>query len=124
MSTSTTTKNLDSSVRVHLESLGVEGLATANVDDAVAVRRAGATLPILLYGAQLPSGNHYLLQHDLTPTVYSAESLQSISGLATDSGRVVNVHINRLRRKVDDGAGVELIHTVRGVGYVLRAESD
>ena len=74
-------------VGMHLESLGVDGLATANVDDAVAVRRAGATLPILLYGAQLPSGNHYLLQHDLTPTVYSAESLQSISGLATDSGR-------------------------------------
>ena len=45
-------------VGMHLESLGVEGLATANVDDAVAVRRAGATLPILLYGAQLPSGNH------------------------------------------------------------------
>ena len=87
-------------VGMHLESLGVDGLATANVDDAVAVRRAGATLPILLYGAQLPSGNHYVLQHDLTPTVYSAESLQSISGLATDSGRVVNVHI-----KVDAGMG-------------------
>jgi alanine racemase len=87
-------------VGMHLESLGVDGLATANVDDAVAVRCAGATLPILLYGAQLPSGNHYLLQHDLTPTVYSTESLQSISGVATDSGRVVNVHI-----KVDAGMG-------------------
>ena len=87
-------------VGMHLESLGVDGLATANVDDAVAVRRAGATLPILLYGAQLPSGNQYVLQHDLTPTVYSADSLQSISGLATDSGRVVNVHI-----KVDAGMG-------------------
>jgi len=35
---------------------------------------------------------------------------------------VIDVHINRLRRKVDDGAGTELIHTVRGVGYVLRAD--
>jgi alanine racemase len=87
-------------VGMHLESLGVDGLATANVDDAVAVRRAGATLPILLYGAQLPSGNQYVLQHDLTPTVYSADSLRSISGLAADSGRVVNVHI-----KVDAGMG-------------------
>ena len=87
-------------VGVHLESLGVEGLATANVDDAIAVRRAGATLPILLYGAQLPSGNQFVLQHDLTPTVYSLDSLQSISGLATDTGRVVNVHI-----KVDAGMG-------------------
>ena len=87
-------------VGTHLESLGVDGLATANVDDAVAVRRAGATLPILLYGAQLPSGNQYVLQHDLTPTVYSFDSLQSLSGLATDSGRVVNVHV-----KVDAGMG-------------------
>jgi alanine racemase len=84
----------------HLESLGVDGLATANVDDAVAIRMAGATLPILLYGAQLPSGNRYLLQHDLTPTVYSSESLRSISDLAVDAGRTVNVHI-----KVDAGMG-------------------
>ena len=87
-------------VGLHLESLGVDGLATANVDDAVAIRRAGATLPILLYGAQLPTGNHYLLQHDLTPTVYSSESLRSISDLAVDAGRTINVHI-----KVDAGMG-------------------
>ncbi len=87
-------------VGLHLESLGVDGLATANVDDAVAIRRAGATLPILLYGAQLPTGNQYLLQHDLTPTVYSSESLRSISDLAVDAGRTIDVHI-----KVDAGMG-------------------
>jgi two-component system, OmpR family, response regulator len=32
---------------------------------------------------------------------------------------VVEVHINSLRNKVDRGFGVPLIHTVRGVGYVL-----
>ena len=32
---------------------------------------------------------------------------------------VVDVAIARLRRKVDDGFGTELIHTVRGAGYVL-----
>src|SRR5258705_3003043 len=85
---------------MHLESLGVDGLETANVDDAIAVRRAGGTLPILLYGAQLASVNQFGLQHDLNPTVYSRDSLQSISGLATDAGRVVNVHI-----KVDAGMG-------------------
>jgi alanine racemase len=84
----------------HLESLGVDGVATANVDDAIAVRRAGATLRILLYGAQLPSGNGFVLEHDLTPTVYSVDGLWSISGLAAAAGRVVNVHI-----KVDAGMG-------------------
>ncbi|MBN2563947.1 MAG: heavy metal response regulator transcription factor [Phycisphaerae bacterium] len=32
---------------------------------------------------------------------------------------VVDVHINRLRKKVDNGFDVPLIRTVRGVGYVL-----
>lgn len=33
---------------------------------------------------------------------------------------VVDVHVNRLRKKVDQGFGEPLIHTIRGVGYVLR----
>jgi len=37
---------------------------------------------------------------------------------------VVDVHINRLRRKVDHGFAAPLIHTIRGVGYVLREEGD
>lgn len=34
---------------------------------------------------------------------------------------VVDVYINYLRRKVDDGFGRPLIHTIRGVGYELSA---
>ena len=34
---------------------------------------------------------------------------------------IVDVVINRLRKKVDQGKNHRLIHTVRGVGYVLRA---
>jgi two-component system copper resistance phosphate regulon response regulator CusR len=32
---------------------------------------------------------------------------------------VVDVHVRRLRAKVDDPFSKKLIHTVRGVGYVL-----
>ncbi len=35
---------------------------------------------------------------------------------------VVDVHIRRLRAKVDDPYPHKLIHTIRGVGYVLRLE--
>jgi two-component system OmpR family response regulator len=35
---------------------------------------------------------------------------------------VVDVHINRLRKKIDSGFERPLIQTVRGVGYVLRDE--
>ena len=34
---------------------------------------------------------------------------------------VIDVHVSRLRRKIDRDAGVPLIHTVRGAGYVIRA---
>lgn len=38
-----------------------------------------------------------------------------------DTGtNVVDVYIQRLRRKIDDPHEVKLLHTVRGVGYVLR----
>jgi DNA-binding response OmpR family regulator len=36
---------------------------------------------------------------------------------------VVDVHINTLRNKIDRGFSPPLIHTVRGVGYVLTDES-
>jgi DNA-binding response OmpR family regulator len=35
---------------------------------------------------------------------------------------VVDVYVNYLRRKIDDGYSKRLIHTVRGVGYELRAQ--
>jgi DNA-binding response OmpR family regulator len=37
---------------------------------------------------------------------------------------VVDVLINRLRRKIDDAFSPKLIQTVRGVGYVLRETPD
>lgn len=37
---------------------------------------------------------------------------------------VLEVHVNRLRKKVDHGFSTALLHTIRGVGYVLRAEHD
>ena len=41
-----------------------------------------------------------------------------------DSGtNVVDVHMRRLRSKVDDPFDVRLIHTLRGIGYVLEDRS-
>ena len=34
---------------------------------------------------------------------------------------VIDVHVSRLRRKIDRDLGPPLIHTVRGAGYVIRA---
>ena len=35
---------------------------------------------------------------------------------------MVDVYIRSLRKKIDDGWEQKLIHTIRGVGYVLRAD--
>ena len=41
---------------------------------------------------------------------------------ATPIDNVIDVHIARLRRKIDDGFDRKLLHTVRGVGFTLREE--
>ena len=37
-----------------------------------------------------------------------------------NESNVVNVYIRYLRSKLDEGANVKLIHTIRGVGYILK----
>ena len=37
------------------------------------------------------------------------------------ASNLIDVHINRLRRKIDDGSATPVIHTRRGAGYVLIA---
>lgn len=65
---------------------------------------------------------HYLMRH--AEQVVSRTMIQEhvwnyeFDGLTN----VVDVHINRLRNKVDRGFERPLIHTLRGVGYVLREE--
>jgi len=39
------------------------------------------------------------------------------------ASNMVDVYIRYLRKKLDDGFDPKLIHTVRGVGYVMRAEA-
>jgi DNA-binding response OmpR family regulator len=41
----------------------------------------------------------------------------------TPLDNVIDVHIARLRRKIDQGRQVRLIHTVRGVGFILHEEA-
>jgi two-component system, OmpR family, copper resistance phosphate regulon response regulator CusR len=48
--------------------------------------------------------------------------IEHVWNLSFDTGtNVIDVYVNYLRRKVDDGFAPRLIHTVRGVGYELSA---
>ena len=50
--------------------------------------------------------------------------LESVWGYDFDAGsNVLEVYMNFLRKKVDAAGSKKLLHTVRGVGYVLREEA-
>jgi len=61
----------------------------------------------------LRNGGHVVTRDMLARDVWK-ETLR-----ATPLDNVIDVHIGRLRRKVDDPFPVKLIHTVRGVGFIL-----
>ena len=66
----------------------------------------------------------YLLRRQRT--VVSREMLArdvwQVTARATPLDNVIDVTIARLRRKVDDPFEKKLIHTIRGVGFVLGPE--
>lgn len=67
----------------------------------------------------------YLLRHEgriVTRQMLSKDVWRE-SNRITPLDNVIDVHIARLRKKLDEGQRVKLIHTVRGVGFVLREES-
>jgi two-component system, OmpR family, response regulator len=65
----------------------------------------------------------YLFKH-LGQTVTRSMLLENVWDVHFDpSTTVVETHISRLRSKIDRGHGISLIHTVRGVGYMLSAEN-
>ena len=65
----------------------------------------------------------YLMRH-AESVVTRTMLLEKVWGYHFDpQTNVIDVHISRLRRKIDKGFDHALLHTVRGAGYVLR-ESD
>ena len=59
-------------------------------------------------------------------TVMSREKIESsVWNYDYEGGtNVIDVYIRYLRKKIDDDFNTKLIHTVRGVGYVLREEAE
>src|ERR1043166_8923217 len=61
----------------------------------------------------------FLMRHSDRPVTRSL-IIEHVWDIHFDSiSNVVEVHINSLRSKIDRGFAVPLIHTVRGVGYML-----
>jgi DNA-binding response OmpR family regulator len=64
----------------------------------------------------------YLVRHKgtLVSREMIARDVWEETKRGTPLDNVIDVHIARLRKKVDQGRAVRLIHTVRGVGFVVR----
>jgi len=64
----------------------------------------------------------YMLMH-AGEVVTRTMLLEAVWDYHFDPGtNVIDVHISRLRRKIDDGEELALFHTVRGAGYRLAAD--
>lgn len=85
------------------------------------VRRGGNNLELTTREFELLE---YLLRHkeQIVSREMLARGVWKEVARATPLDNVMDVHINRLRRKVDEPFHRKLIHTVRGVGFVLREE--
>ena len=85
------------------------------------VVRAGQSLELTVKEFELLE---YVLRH--VGRVVSREMLARdvwhVTARATPLDNVIDVTIARLRRKIDDPFETKLLHTVRGVGFVLRSE--
>jgi DNA-binding response OmpR family regulator len=84
------------------------------------VRRAGRSIDLKPKEYSLLE---FLMRHSDRP-VTRALIIEHVWDIHFDSiSNVVEVHINSLRNKIDRGFDVPLIHTVRGVGYMLTAST-
>ncbi len=110
-------------LRVHLRRTGVPAgplrVADLAIDpDAHTAARAGRSLDL---SAQEFSLLELLARH-VGQVLTRDRILEHVWGYdAEPSSNVVDLYVHYLRRKVDQGFDTPLIHTVRGVGYVLRA---
>ena len=84
------------------------------------VRRAGRRVDLLPREYRLLE---YLARHS-QKVVTRTMLFEEVWGYHYDERtNVIDVHIGKLRRKLDEGGLPSMIHTVRGLGYILRATS-
>jgi len=67
----------------------------------------------------------YLLRHQnqIVSREMLARDVWNETNRATPIDNLIDVHIARLRRKIDDNYEPKLLHTVRGVGFILSEEA-
>ena len=83
------------------------------------VTRGGRTIELTVREFELLE---YLLRHEghAVQRDTLAREVWKETARGTPLNNVIDVHIARLRRKIDLDRSIKLIHTIRGVGFMLR----
>lgn len=79
---------------------GADWLAVARLDEAIDLRQAGITAPILVLGYTPPTRAGDLIAHGIRACVYDFETARAYADEAAGRQAIVNVHL-----KVDTGMG-------------------
>ena len=90
---------------------GAAWLAVSCLTEAVQLRKAGQTLPILILGHVQPAYAAALIQNDITVACYSLAQARALSEAAVAAGGRVHIHL-----KADTGMG--------RIGFALRTDFD
>ena len=83
-----------------LSEIGTYGFAVATVGEALALRRAGITKPILILDFVFPNQFETIIRNDIMLTVFRYEIAKELNEAAEAMGTTAHIHI-----KVDTGMG-------------------
>lgn len=95
---------------------GATGLCVALADEAIALRQAGVSAPILVMSEQPPQQHEDMIKYGLIATLYNQATIEHYANEATRLGIVGAVHL-----KVDTGmhrVGVDSKHAVEMVQFI------
>lgn len=103
-------------VALHLQSQGVEQLGVAFVEEGIALRRAGVTVPILVLGGIFGRQVAQFIAHDLEVTVSSLDKLRQVEAAAESMRRKAVVHL-----KIDTGMERIGVHSYSCAAFIEAA---
>jgi alanine racemase len=100
----------------HLQAQGAEQLGVAFLEEGMALRRAGITLPILVMGGIFGPQAAALIAADLEITVSSIDKLRQVEAAAEALGRRATIHL-----KIDTGMERIGVHSYHAGPFIEAA---
>ncbi len=94
------------------------GLAVSLVEEGVALRDGGISLPVLVMGPSHRGGEAEMIQRGLTPVVSDPSEIEPLAAAARSAGEVVAIHL-----KVDTGMGRLGVEPSEAVACARAAEA-